>query len=126
MHQQKKNNAKGFTLIEVLVAVAILSIALTAIIHSTAQNIRNTAYLQEKNIATWVGTEVMNEARAGVIKLNDTAAEEQEKKALGQPWRVKAYATLTPNSHIQQLHVDVYRQSNDIKIVSLVSYRYVT
>ena len=48
------NKNFGFTLIEVLIALTILSIALTAIIISTSQNIKDTFYLQNKNTAEQV------------------------------------------------------------------------
>lgn len=63
------NKRAGFTLIEVLIALAILSISLTAIIKATSQNIKDTAYLQEKTLALWVGLNELNEARAGYIRL---------------------------------------------------------
>ena len=123
MNPYRKNN--GFTLIEVLVALVILSIALTAIVKATGQNIRNTHYLQNKNIAAWIATETLNEARAGVIELTDANAEyEQEKNVLGQAWKIKAYSKSTPNPHIQELHVEVYRQADDTRLAALMSYRY--
>ena len=57
-------NLQGFTLLEVLIALAIISIALTAIIKASSQNIKDTAYLEDKAIANWVGLEVMNEVKA--------------------------------------------------------------
>ncbi len=56
----------GLTLIEVLIALAIVGIAMTAIIKATSQNIRSTAYLQNKLIAMWVGQQVSNEMLAGI------------------------------------------------------------
>ncbi|MDR3478882.1 MAG: type II secretion system minor pseudopilin GspI [Gammaproteobacteria bacterium] len=127
MNQCKKNKIAGFTLIEVLIALAILSIALTAIIKATAQNIRDTSYLQDKDIAAWIGTEVINEARVGVLKLPAQPDKiEEEKKVLGQAWKIKAYSIPSPNQKIQELRVDVFRKSDDTKLISLTSYRYVS
>jgi general secretion pathway protein I len=113
---------KGFTLIEVLIALAILSIALTAIIKATAQNIRDTAYLQDKTIANWVGTQVINEARTGILKLGQEPLE-QTTEMLGQQWAWQATVAPTPNSHIREIHVDVSKHSK--KLIGLVSYIYV-
>ena len=60
-------NHKGFTLIEVLIALAILAIALTAVIEATSKNIQNTLYLQNKTIASWVGLEIINEAKINFL-----------------------------------------------------------
>ena len=59
----------GLTLIEVLIALAIVSIAMTAIIKATSQNIRSTQYLEHKTLAAWVGEEVLNKARVELLRL---------------------------------------------------------
>src|SRR5690242_7353383 len=120
----KKNS--GFTLIEVLVALAILSIALTAIIKSTSQNIKDTLYIKNKTIASWVGTQIMNEARIDLLKLPlapDT--QDEETTMLGQVWLWKANIKPTPNPHIQEIDVDVFDKASNTKLITLVSYKYV-
>lgn len=101
-------NKKGFTLIEVLIALAILSIALTAIIQSTSQIIRDHLYLQNKTIAMWVASDVMNQIQTGLIKpplepdyLQSTTT------LLGTLWTWHAFLRPTPNEHIQEIHVEV-------------------
>lgn len=118
-----KNNS-GFTLIEVLVSLAILSIALTAIIKSTSQNIRDTYYLQQKVIATWVATRIMNEARAGLINLSKSDEMSEETEMLAQSWIWKANLEETPNPNIQELHVAVFHKDSDQEITQLMSYIY--
>jgi general secretion pathway protein I len=117
-----KNN-RGFTLIEVLIALVILSIALTAIIKSTSQNIKDTAYLQHKMIAAWVGNEIINEARIGLLKLPAAPDSlKDETTMLGEKWTWQATMTPTPNPRIQKIVVDV---AQDKPFIHLVSYLYV-
>jgi prepilin-type N-terminal cleavage/methylation domain-containing protein len=59
--KRSQHTQSGLTLIEVLVALAIISIALTAIIKATSENIRGTAYLQDKTIAMYVARQILNE-----------------------------------------------------------------
>lgn len=118
-------NQSGLTLIEVLIALAILSIALTAIVKSSAQNIQNGLYLQNKTIATWVGVEVINEVRANVLMLPKSSdGIEKETSMLGREWPWHAYLTETPNAHIQKVNVDVFLKSNHNKLIHLESYIY--
>ena len=120
-----QRNNTGFTLIEVLIALAILSIALTAIIHATTQNIKHTVYLQNRTIATWVGTNVINEARAGMLKLPEAPDHvSEETTVLGVTWTWQAVINTTPNKNIQQIDVTVYQKTNEAKLAHLVSYLY--
>lgn len=115
-----KANA-GFTLIEVLMALAILAIALTAIIKATSQNIKDTVYLQNKTIAAMVGTQALNEARAGLIKLPT----KEETEFLNRTWPWEGTQEDTPNPHIKKIAVTVFAPSTEKEIVHLESYFYV-
>lgn len=120
---------QGLTLIEVLIALAIVSIALTAIIKASSQSIRGTGYLYNKSIALLVAQEVMNEARLGIIKLGD---ERQERATqitmLDRDWFWKGSEAPTGNAHISRLHIKVYaREPLDEEVAPLISldgYRY--
>ncbi|MDR3492524.1 MAG: type II secretion system minor pseudopilin GspI [Gammaproteobacteria bacterium] len=114
----------GFTLIEVLIALAIISIALTAIIKATSQNIRDTAYLQDKMIAHWVGLQVINEVRADVLKLSNSSLS-NETEMLGKNWQWQASLADTPNPAIKKIDVSVSRKDEDKKLLTLSSYKYV-
>ena len=95
-----KNKTKGFTLIEVLIALVIISVALTAIIKATSQNIRDTAYIQDKMIAHWVGLQAMNEYRAKITKSANQAI---DVTMLGKEWRWKQTTMDTPNPNIKKI-----------------------
>ncbi|MCP4040639.1 MAG: type II secretion system minor pseudopilin GspI [Gammaproteobacteria bacterium] len=46
--------ARGFTLLEVLVALAVVAIALAAAVKAVGVNADNAAYLRDKTIAHWI------------------------------------------------------------------------
>lgn len=125
---QMKKQRQGLTLIEVLIALAILSIALTAVIKATSQNIRSTTYLQDKTIALWVAQLVLNEARVGATKLPDPPDKlQQEVKMLDRKWYYQAKQEPTGNKRIERVKVNVY-SSNDFDnatpLINLESYYY--
>jgi general secretion pathway protein I len=53
--------ARGFTLIEVLVALAVLAIALSAIIKTMSANTLNSIYLRDRTLAQWVALNKITE-----------------------------------------------------------------
>ena len=53
----------GFTLLEVVVALAVVAVALSAIIQTTGGFISNQAYLRDKTMAHWVARNALTEWR---------------------------------------------------------------
>ncbi len=122
-----KKKSCGLTLIEVLIALAIISIALTAIIKTTVENIRATRYLQDKMLATWVGQQVINEARVDLINLANENVE-QATNFLGRNWYWQANEINTANLHIKKITVKVFATEDNKAtqhfLVNLESYVY--
>jgi prepilin-type N-terminal cleavage/methylation domain-containing protein len=58
---------RGFTLLEILVAVTILGIALVSLLGLHARNIRLTAETQELTMATMLASRIVATTRAGAI-----------------------------------------------------------
>ncbi len=66
---------KGFTLIEVMVALVIIAIALSALLSTSGTQARNVGYLKQKTLAHWVAMNAMTE-----IQINKTFPELGDKK----------------------------------------------
>ena len=58
-----KKDISGFTLLEVLVALAVASIGLAGVIKVAGGNAYNAQYLQEKTLAQWVAMNRLAEIR---------------------------------------------------------------
>lgn len=54
-------DSRGFTLLEVLVALAILALALAAGIKAAGSNVDNSAYLRDRTLAHWVAMNKLTE-----------------------------------------------------------------
>ena len=111
----------GFTLLEVLIAMVILAIALTAVIKSTTENIRDNAYLQEKTAANWAGMLVVNQIRAGLLVVSGGSQSTGQIQQLGTTWHYQANVKTTPNPKIKEIDVDITRANTAI---TLTSYLY--
>ncbi len=60
---------KGFTLIEILVALVIVAIAFFAIFLTASRSVRQFDIIQQKNYAEWVANNIMNEALLNMIAI---------------------------------------------------------
>lgn len=120
---------RGLTLIEVLIALAIVSIAMTAVIKAASQNINSTGYLQRKTIAMYVGQQVINEARANVLKVGGSSGHQKlTTEMLGREWFWQTEEEETPNNRIKKITVKVYeneeQEDEASPIITLESYVY--
>jgi general secretion pathway protein I len=55
--------ARGFTLVEVMVALAVVAIALPALLMSLSQQVDSTGYLRDKSLANMVAANKLSEIR---------------------------------------------------------------
>lgn len=120
-------NHRGLTLIEVLVALVVISIALTAIIKATSQTIKTHHYLEKKMMAAWIANNKMNEIRAGLVHIRlggEPLQGETRLLNMQLPWQ--AISIKTANPHIQQIDVTVLNPPSNATLVHLIGYVYVT
>jgi len=95
---------QGFTLLEVLVALAVVAIALSAIIKITADYTENVRYLRDKTFASWIASNVMTE-----IQLSGKPfAEKQGKTVMAQQiWHWQATIQNTADENLQRVTIQV-------------------
>jgi len=56
-----RSRANGFTLIEVMVAMAVVAVALPALLFALIQQVDGTGYLRERTLASWVAANKLSE-----------------------------------------------------------------
>jgi len=121
MTQQYRHQAKqaGFTLMEVLIALAVLAIALGAIIQSVAANTSNAAYLRDRTLAHWVAMnrvaemQVRNEWPA---KGTDRGTEQMA----NFEWNWQLVVNEAGLDDIRQIQVEVRRNRNDKQALATI------
>ncbi|HEY7378504.1 MAG TPA: type II secretion system minor pseudopilin GspI [Steroidobacteraceae bacterium] len=93
---------RAFTLIEVLVALAIVAFGLTALFSVTNQTARASSYLREKTLAQWIAVNKITETRLS----GQPPAEDESKgeiKYADQDWRWELQKLQTPVKGIVRL-----------------------
>lgn len=110
MVTQKRN--KGFTLLEVLVAMVILSISLLAAIKVASEVTNSAIYLQDKTIAQWVAMNKVTEMRLA-RKLPKAGRSNGEEEMAGRTWRWDILVKTTAYSTLREVEVGVKPASDD-------------
>ena len=100
------HSGRGFTLVEVLVAVTVLALALGAVISGMARYTSNTAYLRQKTIALWVAHNRMTEL-ALEAKWPDIGKSDGEVEMAGGKWEWKAEVKATQDEQLRRVDLEV-------------------
>lgn len=117
-------NMKGFTLIEVLLALAIITIALTALLKVSGQNIRDTKRIKDKTISHWIAMQGIAAAQLGLVDFKTQQEITEVTEILGQRWYWRLKKSGTPFKGVQQVTVLVSKNQAGPFVDPLIGYRY--
>lgn len=116
---------KGFTLIEVLIALVVISIALTAIIKTTSITINHTQYLVLKTEANYVAEDILNQCLMRLLPVPKPPENvSHTTRLLGESWVYTAKRSPTPNPHIDEIQVKVFKKGDEQILADVMSYLY--
>jgi general secretion pathway protein I len=112
----------GFTLIEVLVALAIIAVALAAGLRAVAQSTDSATLLKQRTLALWVAQNRLAEAQLAP----DGPAEgirDGEAAQAGSRFRWRETVSRTPNASFRKIELTVVDPASpDYALAQLVGY----
>lgn len=98
--------AKGFTLIEVLVALAIVAIGMAAVLETLTSSANTALYLQDKTFAQWVALNRIETVRLSG-NLPSPGTSDDDTDYAGRKWEWQQKVTDTRISGMVQIEVNV-------------------
>ncbi len=116
----------GFTLVEVMVALAVVAVALPALLVALSQQVDATAYLRDKSVAQIVAANklveirVLSRARQSLLQGRDSGVMEMADRQWY--WWIESKATDVPQ--FRRLQIDVAASEEDEKqpLYTLVAF----
>lgn len=120
----QKKNAGGFTLLEVLVALTIFSVAAASLIFSDGQAVRQIAHVQNKVMSSWLAEKELNQLYAKNTWL-EKGIHGKSESFDNRPWYVQTEVTEWKHPSIHQVNIHIYsgeEPKKDQKIYQLTGF----
>lgn len=115
---------RGFTLVEVLVALVIVGVALPALLVQVMGAVDGQAHLRDKAVARWVArnrlAELQLAQRLSGQRLN--GSDTGTTRLAEQSWQWTATAQATPGNYLRRVEVSVARAANEEPLVTLTGF----
>lgn len=108
---KRRNSQGGFTLLEIVIALGILAIALTAAVKGITAHVSNATHLKERTLAHWVAMNKIAETQidGSWPSLGKTTGTTE---MAGLEWHWQLNITESLDEEIRQLDVTVSRAEN--------------
>ncbi|HMN43296.1 MAG TPA: type II secretion system minor pseudopilin GspI [Povalibacter sp.] len=109
-----RRRLRGFTLIEVLAALVIVSLGMLAVIQAVSETARNSTYVRDKTVAHWVAMNQLTLTRLAPSppKIDKTS---DEVEMADRRWRWTMEVTQSPLESVRRIEVSVRPEDADEK-----------
>lgn len=106
-HPVINRHQRGFTLIEVLIALAVLAIALVAFVSAGAQNADYATYIRDRSVAQWVARNQLAEYQLQ-SDWPSVGRSDGDTDMGGSQWHWEAEVQNSPDPQVRRIDMRVY------------------
>ncbi len=114
---------RGFTLIEVLIALVIVAIALGALLSAMGSHVNHSRQLKDKAISHWVAMQAVIMIQTKMIALPPKQETSQKTKMFNQTWYWRAKASATPIPNVEKIQISTSPKAIGVFQPELIAYR---
>lgn len=108
----KLRRLHGFTLLEILVALAVLALSMGAVIKATSDYTVSQVHLRDRTMATWVARNVLAEYQVR-MEWPSIGERKGSMEMGGREWRWLARISQTEEAELRRLDVEVFPGDNE-------------
>lgn len=108
-----RRQQRGFTLVEVLVALAIVALALGAIITAVSHFADSAHYLQQKTLAGWAAHNLLVETTLSNTIPATGKKDDDDVDYAGREWLTRVSSVETPDPNILRVKVEIWPETAD-------------
>lgn len=120
---ERINRTCGFTLIEVLLALSILAIALSAMLKASSSTVLGTQRVKEKTFSHLVAMQAISMIQLKLVKLHPGQSIDKQEYLFNQPWFWSATLNRTPIERMDKITIKTYARRAGPIIDTFIAYR---
>jgi len=107
MTYHKHHNTKGFTLLEVLLALSIFTVAASSLIIADGNTIKQVAKMQDRILACWLADKTLNDIYTHPKKIT-TGENIYKKHYANRDWYIKSETLNTSTPRLYRINLGIY------------------
>ncbi len=121
MPLRRSVRARGFTLLEVLVALFVFAVAMTVLVQSGTHRAQNLDYLRDRTLASWIAADRITGIRLEPDGV-DTGSRDGEVDMARRTWLWEAEVSATEDDTVRRIEVAVRLDEDSEPIARMTGF----
>lgn len=119
-------NSRGFTLVEIMIALAIFAVVSSALIKNVGMAAKQAGILQERTMAYWVAENHLNRMRLDAHGIEPEfpgiGTNRQTVTMADRQWNLQVDVESTENELVRRIEIDVMAEGNERSLATLTGF----